>query len=86
MIILLKTTAGLNIETSKGTLKLKGFGLINEVSKDLWEEVKKKDSIKDLLNKGYLMEGGSSENAKSDTIEEVSTKQSKTKDTKVVKE
>lgn len=86
MVILLKTTAGLNIETSKGVLSLKGFGLLNQVSNELWAEAKKKPTIQDMLEKGYIVEGGSSENAKADTMAEVGNKQAKTKNPKVVKE
>lgn len=86
MVILLKTTAGLNIETSKGAISLKGFGLLNQVSNELWAEAKKKPTIQDMLEKGYIVESGSSENAKADTMAEVGNKQAKTKNPKVVKE
>lgn len=87
MLILLKTTAGLNVETSKGTLSLKGFGLLNEVSNELWAEAKKSQCVRDMLDNGYIVESSNrTENAKADTMAEVSSKQAKAKNPKVVKE
>lgn len=87
MLILLKTTAGLDIATSKGTLSLKGFGLLNDVSNELWAEAKKTQCVRDMLDNGYIVESSNkAENAKADTIAEVQSKQAKTKSAKVVKE
>lgn len=87
MLILLKTTAGLNISTSKGTLNLKGFGLLNEVSNELWAEAKKSQCVRDMLDNGYIVESSDhTENAKADTIAEAQSKQAKAKNAKVVKE
>lgn len=87
MLILLKTTAGLDIATSKGTLSLKGFGLLNNVSNELWAEAKKTQCVRDMLDNGYIVESSNkAENAKADTIAEVQSKQAKTKNVKVVKE
>lgn len=87
MLILLKTTAGLNVETSKGTLSLKGFGLLNEVSNELWAEAKKSQCVRDMLDNGYIVESSkATENAKADAMAEVSNKQAKAKNPKVVKE
>ena len=86
MVILIKTTAGLDVKTSKGVLSLNGFGLINQVSSELWAEAKKQSTIQDMLEKGYIIEGGSSENAKADTMAEAGNKQAKVKNPKVIKE
>lgn len=87
MLILLKTTAGLDIETSKGTLSLKGFGLLNEVSNELWAEAKKSQCVKDMLESGYIVESSNkAENAKADTLAEAKSKQDKIKNAKVIKE
>ena len=87
MLILLKTTAGLNIETNRGTLRLKGFGLLNEVANELWTEAKKSQCVKDMLESGYIVESSNQEeNASADAIADEKSKQDKTKNEKIIKE
>lgn len=87
MIILLKTTAGIDIPTSKNTLSLKGFGLLNDVPNNLWNEAKKSQCVRAMLESGYIVESSNKvENAKADTIAEVQNKQDDTKDAKIVVE
>lgn len=86
-IILLKTTGGLDLETSKGKLSLKGFGLLNNVSNEIWQEAKKNNAVQDMLDKGFLIESGKeTQNVTSDTLQDVQKKQDKQKNNKVIKE
>ena len=87
MLVLLKTTAGLDIKTTAGTLSLKGFGLLNEVPNELWAEAKKSQCVKDMLESGHIVESSNeSENAIDDTMSEAKSKQDKIKNAKVIKE
>ena len=86
-IILLKTTGGLDLETSKGKLSLKGFGLLNNVSNEIWQEAKKNNAVQDMLDKGFLIESSKeTQNVTSDTLQDVQKKQDKQKNNKVIKE
>ena len=86
-IILLKTTGGLDLETSKGKLSLKGFGLFNNVSNEIWQEAKKNNAVQDMLDKGFLIESSKeTQNVTSDTLQDVQKKQDKQKNNKVIKE
>lgn len=86
-IILLKTTGGLDLETSKGKLSLKGFGLLNNVSSEIWQEAKKNNAVQDMLDKGFIIESNKeTQNITSDTLQDVQKKQDKQKNNKVVKE
>lgn len=87
MLIILKTPAGIDISTSKKTLSLKGFGLLNNVPDNLWKEAKKSQCVRDMLESGYIVESSNKvENAKADTIAEVQNKQDDTKDAEIVVE
>ena len=86
-IILLKTTGGLDLETSKGKLSLKRFGLLNNVSNEIWQEAKKNNAVQDMLDKGFLIESSKeTQNVTSDTLQDVQKKQDKQKNNKVIKE
>ncbi len=86
-IILLKTTGGLDLETSKGKLSLKSFGLLNNVSNEIWQEAKKNNAVQDMLDKGFIIESSKeTQNVTSDTLQDVQKKQDKQKNNKVIKE
>lgn len=53
-IIILKTTAGMNFHTPKGTISLKGFCLLNEVSDDEVEAIKENNVFAQMVKNGYV--------------------------------
>lgn len=52
-IVILKTNAGMNFHTTKGTISLKGFCLLNEVSNDEVKALKENNSFAQMIDNGY---------------------------------
>ena len=79
MVVLLKTLGGLSVPLSNGSsITLKGNGLINQVEASIWQELKQNATIKDMLEKGYIVEGeAKQDNARADVLDKVAQKQSR---------
>ena len=81
MLVILKTIGGLDTPLSNGkTLTLKGCSVINDIDNDLWKIAKENDTIKDMLEKGFIVESTKSENALTDMVDDIKTKQTKDKE------
>lgn len=53
-IIILKTNAGMNFQTKKGTIPLRGFCLLNEVSNDEVKALKESNAFAQMVDNGYV--------------------------------
>lgn len=72
--IVLKTTAGVDFQTSGRVISLAGGGLINTVSDDELKELRA-NGLSHYIDSGYAIIDGKSERAKEDMIQEVKDKQ-----------
>lgn len=81
--VVLKTTADLSLNVGGNPLTLRGFGVINTIENHVWAEAKKHPALKDMLDKGFILESAlktsEQENAKADTMQAVKSKQDKQK-------
>lgn len=81
MLVILKTIGGLDAPLSNGeTLTLKGCSVINDINNDLWKLAKENAAIKDMLEKGFIVESNKGENALTDMVDDIKTKQAKDKE------